>query len=41
MLNDDAALGYLIYYPEEALGFTIVSSRVRAACARAACSTAH
>jgi len=30
MVNDDAALGYLIYYAEEALGITIVSSRVRA-----------
>jgi hypothetical protein len=29
-MNDDAALGYLIYYGEEALGFTIVSSRARA-----------
>ena len=33
MLNDDAALGYLIYYAEEAMGFTIVASRVRPASA--------
>jgi hypothetical protein len=40
MLNDNAALGYLIYYAEEALGITIVSSRVRAtlmSCVRGRC----
>ena len=36
MLNDNAALGHLIYYAEEALGFTIVASRVRPACRGAA-----
>ena len=29
MFNPDAALGYLKYYEEKALGFTIVRSRVR------------
>ena len=30
MINHDAALGYLDYYGEDALGITIVSPRVRA-----------
>jgi hypothetical protein len=30
MLNDDAALAYLDYYGEDAMGISIVSPRVRA-----------
>jgi hypothetical protein len=41
MINHDAALAYLDYYGEEAMGISIVSPRVRPACKRSASLVQH
>ena len=40
MINHDAALGYLEYYGEDALGINIVSPRVRCAAPAEPCASA-